>query len=179
MDLSLVKAIGNKDVIPMAATSGIHGLYKLLEEIDVNLSADRIEQTTAAFNAKQSLCTLDTCLSEVAAKMNSYLGDVHQYLHALEMDKTERREDFSAITTLEQEIDAIRERLVSIPFGITKFYEKHKDHLGETVPTKDPEQTMRKIAIRGHKTWLQYQVSFITMSIQSVTRYYKLVTGKN
>lgn len=165
-------------MVPMAATSGIHGLYKLLDDINANLNVDKIEQTTAAFNSKQSLCTLDTCLVQIAAKMNNYLGDIHQYLHTIEMEKTERREDFSAITTLEQEIDAIREKLVSLPWDITKFYEKHKENLGEMVPSREPELTARKIAMNGHKMWLQYQVSFITMSIQSVTRYYKLVTGK-
>lgn len=171
-----MKAIGNRDLIPMAATSAIHEMRNLMDEISTNLNTDKIEQTSAVFNSNQSLCTIDVCLVDIVGKMMNYLDDVYQYLNLILLKKTENREDFSSVLDLMNNIDSVRERLVSVPFDIAEFHEKHKSKLGET-SRSEPEQTVRKALIRGHKTWLQYQVAIITSSIQLVTRMYPLATS--
>ena len=54
---------------------------------------------------------------------------------------------------------------------------EHSDHMKQ-VANNEPQVLIRKLAVSGHKEWLQYQVTYITEAIRSVTTLYGLITGK-
>lgn len=177
MELSNVKSIGARDPAPMAATIAVHEMKALLKDISLRLNREKIGQTTAAFNGSDSLCSLDNSLAEISAKLRGYLADIYSHLNIIVLHKTELREDFSAANQLMTDIDAIQQHIVSIPFDIIEFHTKHSDQMKQ-VANNEPQVLIRKLAVSGHKEWLQYQVTYITEAIRSVTTLYGLITGK-
>lgn len=177
MNLSTVKSIGARDPAPIAATIAIHEMKMLLKDISARLNREKIGQTTAEFNGVDSLCGLDGALADIAAKLRGHLADVYTHLNIIVLRKTELREDFSAANQLMSDIDAIQQHVVDIPFDIIKFHEKHSERMKQVANT-EPQLLMRKLAVSGHKEWLQYQVSYITEAIRSVTTLYDIITGK-
>ena len=185
MDLSNVKSIGGKPIEPMRAKNSTKKMLKLLDDINKNLSKQSISEATAIFNGSGSLCSFDGELVKISASLLSYLCDIYASLNMIVTEKAQRREDFTAANQLMCDVDAIRQHLVAIPFDVIEFHNKHDAHLKQQISRNLPEddQTvkslMRQCAVSGHKQWLEYQVSYITEAIRSVSSMYTLVAEKS
>lgn len=175
MTLSGITAVEGRSTEPMAARCGILAMRDLTQDIGVQLSKDRIMQAVSAFHGDDSLCALDTCLSDISGRLRGYLADVYTHLNIISLRKAELREDFSAVNQLMSDIDAVQQHIVSIPFDIIEFHAKHGDYLKKVADYKEPLTTMRKLALSGHREWLQYQSSYITEAIRSVSTLYNQI----
>ena len=151
-------------------------LFHLLQQRDF------IIQTTAVFNESNkrnvfSLSMIDKRLSEVASQFLTYLNDIHTHINVMLLRKTEQSQDISELNGFSNDIDAIKQHLIDISFEIVDFYEKHDEKLQmKKLGSTESQSEVRKIAIRGHKNWINYQVNYLILSMHSVSTIYRLLT---
>jgi hypothetical protein len=175
---------------PLKARAAMSCTTKLFYEIldDPLLNRENILATTAVFSTRSSserssessLGERDCRLADVASQFALYLADMKVHLTLLLLMKTEMKQEFGGIEQLINDIDAVQQHLVGIPFEIIQYHKEHGANLRIPVtPTGIPEPQgliFRQLALNGHKNWLIYEVGYIKSAMQSITRLYQILT---
>lgn len=175
------------ETAPMNAKGSLNLIDQLLDHLigDIVLQRDTILKSTSIFwdshvNSKQSsipsLSEIDKKLSEITGQLLNYLNDIHMHVSIMLLRKTEQNQDFESLNGFSNDIDAIKQHLIEIPFDIAKFYDKNSEMLKTKKITDEQIQFIRKNLIDGHKNWINYQVDYLKRSMSTVSTLYRFIT---
>lgn len=175
------------ETAPMNAKGSLNLIDQLLDRLvgDSILQRDTILKSTTVFSdshpphkqsSAPSLSEIDRKLSDVTGQLLNYLNDIHMHVSIMLLRRTEQNQDFESLNGFSNDIDAIKQHLIEIPFDIASFYEKNDDALRSKRAVDDQSQFIRRNLIDGHKNWINYQVDFLKRSMNTVATLYRFVT---
>jgi hypothetical protein len=183
MDSDKRLSIASKEAI-----ASVNRTIDLRQRVVAELTRDQILQAKAVFSnladaREKSLYQIDALLSEIIQDFNTYLTDIHAHLNLLTVQLAGKGDDCDSVIHLMNDIGAIQERLVTLSFDMAEFHERHAEKLQVQPGTREATQPstsqnlIRKLVMDGHKTWLVYQVEYISSAMESIPRLYALATG--
>ena len=119
----------------------------------------------------QELKDLAAELVKIAEEFQEQLCPIYRHLNLLLYQKTVKRVDTGGIASLMGDIDAVMQKLTSMTFDLGEFYQKHQF-------SQDLQKNASGAAYfrKGHKMWIGYYVHFILSNLESIPRFYRLLT---
>jgi hypothetical protein len=170
------------------AIASVNRTMELRQRILSELTRDKILQAKAVFSSQpnpgeKSLSQIDALLSEFVQDFSTYLTDIHAHLNLVTVQLASKGDDCDSVIHLMNDIGAIQERLLTLSFDMAEFHERHAEKLQVQPTMREVSQPLtsqsliRKLVMDGHKTWLVYQVEYISSAMESIPRLYALATG--